>query len=99
MGGKTRTGAGWVHQRALQYPKRWIAIVARTPADARDHMIEGPGGLLRNTHPLGLADPLVRRSCGVQFSNTDRRCTRRSSAFVFQISKTRHDEPHRTNKA
>jgi phage terminase large subunit-like protein len=51
MGGKTRTGAGWVHQRALQYPKRWIAIVARTPADARDHMIEGPGGLLRNTHP------------------------------------------------
>lgn len=27
---------------------RWIALVARTPADARDYMIEGPGGLLRN---------------------------------------------------
>lgn len=49
--GKTRTGAGWVHRRAMEFPKRWIAIVARTPADARDFMIEGPSGLLRNTHP------------------------------------------------
>jgi len=49
--GKTRTGAGWVHERAIEYPGRWIALVARTPADARDYMIEGPGGFLRNTHP------------------------------------------------
>lgn len=49
--GKTRTGAGWVHQRALEQPGRWVALVARTPADARDYMIEGPGGILRNTHP------------------------------------------------
>ena len=49
--GKSRTGAGWVHERAMAYPNRWIALVARTPADARDYMIEGPGGLLRNTHP------------------------------------------------
>jgi len=45
--GKTRTGAGWVHQRALEFPKRWIAMAARTPADARDYMIEGPGDILR----------------------------------------------------
>jgi hypothetical protein len=49
--GKTRTGAGWVQERALQHPGRWIALVARTPADARDYMIEGPGGFLRNAHP------------------------------------------------
>lgn len=49
--GKTRTGAGWVHQRALEHPGRWIALVAKTPADARDYMIEGPGGILKNTHP------------------------------------------------
>jgi phage terminase large subunit-like protein len=48
--GKTRSGSGWVHERALQQ-RRWIALVARTPADARDYMIEGPGGILRNTAP------------------------------------------------
>ena len=30
---------------------RWIALVAKTPADARDYMIEGPGGFLRNVAP------------------------------------------------
>src|SRR5215207_7993333 len=49
--GKTRAGAGWVHERAMAYPGRWIALVAKTPADARDYMIEGPGGLMRNTPP------------------------------------------------
>ena len=33
----------------MQQPGRWMALVARTPADARDYNIEGPGGLLRNT--------------------------------------------------
>lgn len=46
--GKTRTGAGWTHERAMEEP-RWIAYIAKTPADARDYMIEGPGGILRNT--------------------------------------------------
>lgn len=35
----------------MAYPKGWIALVARTPADARDYMIEGPGGFLKNVHP------------------------------------------------
>jgi phage terminase large subunit-like protein len=35
----------------MEYPGRWIALVAKTPADARDYMIEGPGGLLKNTAP------------------------------------------------
>lgn len=41
--GKTATGRGWVHERAMQ-EKRWIALIAKTPADARDVMIEGPAG-------------------------------------------------------
>lgn len=49
--GKTRTGSGWVHQRAMEVSRRWLALVAKTPADARDFMIEGPGGILRNAPP------------------------------------------------
>lgn len=44
----TRSGSGWVHERALDYAGRWVALIARTPADARDYMIEGPGGFLKN---------------------------------------------------
>ena len=49
--GKTFAGAGWVHARAMASPGRWCALVAKTPADARDVMIEGPAGLLKNTPP------------------------------------------------
>lgn len=49
--GKTRAGGGWVHERAEQKAGRWIALVAKTPADARDYMIEGPGGIIRNAPP------------------------------------------------
>lgn len=48
--GKTRTGAGFVHERAMR-ESRWIALIAKNPADARDYMVEGPGGILRNTPP------------------------------------------------
>lgn len=33
----------------MAFPGRWIALIARNSADARDYMIEGPGGLLKNT--------------------------------------------------
>lgn len=46
--GKTRTGAEWLHKRAKEQPGRRMALVAQTPADARDYCIEGPGGLLNN---------------------------------------------------
>ena len=49
--GKTRTGSGWVHERAMASPGRWMALVGRVPKDIRDYMVEGPGGLLRNTAP------------------------------------------------
>lgn len=46
--GKTRTGVQWCHERALDFPGRWIALVAKTPADARDFIIDGPGGFKKN---------------------------------------------------
>lgn len=49
--GKTKCGSGWINQRALEHSGRWMALVARTPADARDVMIEGPSGILRNCLP------------------------------------------------
>lgn len=60
--GKTRTGAMWVHERAMEEP-RWIAIIAKTPADARDYMIEGPGGILKNVpkYERPLYEPSKRR--------------------------------------
>lgn len=49
--GKTRSGAGWVQERAYKFPGRWMAMVARNAADARDYMIEGPGGILKHARP------------------------------------------------
>jgi phage terminase large subunit-like protein len=61
--GKTRAGSGWVNERAKESPGRWIALLAKTPADARDYMIEGPGGFLKNTAPdfKPLYEPSKRR--------------------------------------
>lgn len=61
--GKTRTGAGWAHERAQEHSGRWIAFIAKTPADARDYMVEGPGGIIRNVAPdeRPLYEPSKRR--------------------------------------
>ena len=44
--GKTRTGAEWIRQRVESGETRRIALVGRTPADARDVMVEGESGIL-----------------------------------------------------
>ena len=44
--GKTRTGAEWVRARVESGAAGRVALVARTPADARDVMIEGDSGIL-----------------------------------------------------
>lgn len=50
--GKTRSGGMWVHRRAMEGDeRRRIALVSKTPGDARDDMIEGLGGILRNVPP------------------------------------------------
>ena len=62
--GKNRAGGGWVQQRAMAGDeRRWIALIDKTPADARDDMITGPGGLLRNARPSErpIYNPSTRR--------------------------------------
>jgi hypothetical protein len=61
--GKTRTGGGFTHERAMAHAGRWIALVGKTPADVRDYMVEGPGGVLRNCppHEKPLYEPSKRR--------------------------------------
>ncbi len=50
--GKTRTGAHWIHNRAMAGDSsRWMALISKTPADARDDMIQGLGGILKNVPP------------------------------------------------
>ena len=44
--GKTRAGAEWIRSRVDAGLDSWIALVGRTPADARDVMIEGESGIL-----------------------------------------------------
>lgn len=48
--GKTRAGSEWVRARIAAGAKR-IALVAPTPADARDVMIEGESGLIAVSPP------------------------------------------------
>ena len=49
--GKTRTGAEWVRARVESGRSTRIALVARTPVDARDVMILGESGLLNVSPP------------------------------------------------
>ena len=44
--GKTRTAAEWIRERVDSKQGHLVALVGRTPADARDVMIEGESGLL-----------------------------------------------------
>lgn len=44
--GKTRAGGEWLKERVESGKGRWIHLVARTPADVRDTMLEGESGIL-----------------------------------------------------
>ncbi len=44
--GKTRAGAEYIRSQVEQGKAKHIAFVAKTPADARDVMIEGDSGIL-----------------------------------------------------
>ncbi len=51
--GKTRAGAEFIRQEVqLGHAKR-VALVAKTPADARDVMVEGDSGILAISPPIG----------------------------------------------
>jgi phage terminase large subunit-like protein len=49
--GKTKTGAEWVRAVAEKHPGCLIALIARTAADVRTTMLEGPSGLLSVSPP------------------------------------------------
>lgn len=61
--GKSKTGAEWVHGRAMAHPGRWMALIGKTSADVRDVCIEGPSGLLKCGFPEDrpLFEPSKRR--------------------------------------
>lgn len=44
--GKTRAGAEWVKEQVGLGRAKWVALVARTAADARDVLVEGESGIL-----------------------------------------------------
>lgn len=49
--GKTRTGAEWIRGRVESGAAKFIALVAKTPADARDVMVEGESGIMAISPP------------------------------------------------
>lgn len=49
--GKTRTGAEFINKKVWNDGVKRIAIVAETPAEARDVLVEGQSGLLNIGHP------------------------------------------------
>ncbi len=61
--GKTRVGAEWTRGRVDSGEAQRIALVGRTPADARDVMVEGESGLLSvfPPHQVPEYEPSKRR--------------------------------------
>lgn len=70
--GKSRTGSEWILERAKQFEaaknrsrqRHRVALIARTPADVRDVMIEGESGLIASCELAGLKhkyEPSKRR--------------------------------------
>lgn len=60
--GKTRSGAEWIVEKALRYPRSRCALVAPTIADVRDTMVEGESGLLSILRPGQLRGGLVEKA-------------------------------------
>lgn len=50
-GGKTRPGAEWVRDRALEVPGCHIGLIGRTARDTRDTMVIGESGILHVSPP------------------------------------------------
>ena len=80
--GKTRTGAEWVRARVESGAAGRIALVARTPADVRDVMIEGDSGLLNICPP----------SNRPKYEPTKRRLTWPNGAFALAFSSHEPDQ-------
>ncbi len=86
--GKTRTGAEWILERKRLGFNR-MALVAQTPSDVRDTMIEGESGILAKSPPwdMPVYEPSKRR---VTWPN-GARCTTFSGANPDQLRGPQHD--------
>ena len=80
--GKTRTGAEWVRARIDSGTSGRIALVARTPADVRDVMIEGDSGLMNVCPPWNRP----------KYEPTKRRLTWPNGAFALAFSSHEPDQ-------
>ena len=80
--GKTRTGAEWVRSQVESGRARRIALVARTPAEIRDTMIQGESGL------LSICPPWARP----EYESTKRKLTWPNGATAFLFSSYEPDQ-------
>ncbi len=87
--GKTRTGAEWIRARVESGDAQRIALVGRTPADARDVMVEGESGILAvfPEHQKPVYEPSKRR---ITF-HTGAVATVYSSETPGQLNGPQHD--------
>ena len=79
--GKTRTGAEWIRER-VQAGYRRIGLIAKTPADARDIMIEGESGILAS----------IPKDQRPTYETTKRRLTWKNGAVALAFSS--HEPDH-----
>ena len=70
--GKTRTGAEWLANEAITYPKTRWAIVARTFADARDTCAEGESGIVNVLYRYQMLENWNRSMGEVMLKNGSR---------------------------
>ena len=80
--GKTRTGAEWVRARVESGASRRIALVARTPHEVRDIMIQGDSGILSVCPPWNTPT----------WESSKRRLTWPNGAMAFAFSSYEPDQ-------
>ncbi len=80
--GKTRAGAEWVRAQVESGRAGRIALVARTPAEIRDTMIQGPSGL------LSICPPWARP----EYESTKKQLTWPNGATAFLFSSYEPDQ-------
>ena len=80
--GKTRTGAEWVRSQVESGRAGRIALVARTPAEIRDTMIQGQSGLLSICPPWSMPE----------YESTKKKLTWPNGATAFLFSSYEPDQ-------
>ena len=80
--GKTRTGAEWVRARVESGQSSRIALVARTPHEVRDIMIQGDSGILKVCPPWNAPT----------WESSKRRLTWPNGAMAFAFSSYEPDQ-------